>query len=186
MTIVFKDVVEHDWGWLSGDDQRMHIQTLDSDSRFGDSFIRITLEDKGRRTCEVSKGQMSGPDLEKLRAEVEEHREDIEDRWIGYMLAKRWLAVSRKGRVVTLTAYPGEDVFSRKLDLGVWYPGAYTRMDSDYCWDNRKIYVDLAGEYSAVAVGPEEEVDDREFIRISDILFQDELFPEIRPKSWFM
>lgn len=107
MAVVIRNVARHNWGWFSREDPRMHLQTVDEDSLRGPSKIKVWLEFNGKRVFELAEGQISSPDLKKLRDKVETERENIEDRWANFMYQNGWLKYQLNGSTLTLTAYPG-------------------------------------------------------------------------------
>jgi hypothetical protein len=165
MAVVIRNVARHNWGWFSREDPRMHLQTVDEDSLRGPSKVKVWLESKGKRVFELAEGQISGPDLKKLRDRVETERENIEDRWANFMYQNGWLKYQLNGSTLTLTAYPGgHNSFTRTVDLGKEYPG----MD----WDRAPMYVDFDVTTGALlAVGPENNMDARIHIPTSVILW---------------
>lgn len=172
MAVVLRNVADHNWGWFSREDQRMHLQTVDQGAITGPHKVRVWLENKGKRTFELSEGSPSGPKLKKLRTKVGEDRDQIEDKWIVFMIGNGWLKAKLKGRVVTLTAYPGtHNSFTREIDLGQKFPGAYP--DNEYSWDKVTVYADIDPEHCALAVGTAKRMDDRNHIYLGDVLFVD-------------
>jgi hypothetical protein len=169
MSVVLRNVVHHNWGWFSREDQRMHLQTVDDKSRVGKNKVRVWLETKGKRTFELSSGSLSGPELKKLKDTVEAERESIEDGWSTFMAKNRWLKVSLADSIVTITAYPGaHNSFIRTLDLRTEFPGAY---DNETGWANKEVLADFDEEHCALAVGPERKLDQREHIYLPKILW---------------
>ena len=70
MATLIHNVAGHDWGWFSREDQRMHLQTVESGARVGPNKARVWLENKGQRIFELATGDISGPDLKRLKAKV--------------------------------------------------------------------------------------------------------------------
>jgi hypothetical protein len=172
MSVYIRNVANHNWGWFSNEDQRMHIQTVDQKSIKGPTKIRIWLETKGKRTFEVSTGNLSPSDLKKLRAEVESQRDYLEIQWSAFMITNKWVTINLIGSVITITAYPNShNKFIRKLDLREEFPGAY--YNGSGSWDRKKIFASLDAEHEAIAVGPQEEMDLRIHIRLDRILWSD-------------
>ena len=172
MAVVLRNVADHNWGWFSREDQRMHLQTVEDDAREGPKKVRVWLENKGKRTFEGVTGNISGAALKKLKTRVGEDRDQIEDKWIVFMIGNGWLTAKLKGRIVTLTAYPGtHNTFTREIDLSREFPGAYP--DNEQSWDRVPVYVDIDREHCALAVGTAKKTDDRNHIHLVDVLFVD-------------
>ncbi len=173
MAVILRNVADHNWGWFSREDQRMHLQTVDEDAIKGPRKVRVWLENKGKRTFELSEGSLSGPQLKKLKARVDAERDQIEVHWVVFMIKNGWLKVQLKGRVVTLTAYPGtHNSFTREINLSREFPGAYPA-DPQFSWESRNVQADLDAEHCALAVGPEKNKDDREHILLTKVMFVD-------------
>lgn len=173
MAVILRNVADHNWGWFSREDQRMHLQTVDEGAIKGPRKVRVWLENKGKRTFELSEGSPSGAQLKKLKAKIDAERDQIEVHWVVFMIKNDWLKAQLKGRVVTLTAYPGtHNSFTREIDLSREFPGAYPN-DPQFSWDSRTIYADLDDEHCALAVGPEKNKDNREHILLTKVMFKD-------------
>jgi hypothetical protein len=171
MSIVLEDVAHHNWGWFSREDQRMHLQTVDPKSIEGKNKTRVWLENKGKRTFELSIGSISGSDLRKLKTEVEADRADIEVQWSILMISNQWVTAELNGSIVTLTAYPrSHNRFVRTIDLRHEAPGSYATQNS---WADQKLFVDLDGNSCSIAVGPEKNMNARRHIRLDKILWVD-------------
>lgn len=172
MAVVLRNVADHDWGWFSREDQRMHLQTVEDEARKGPKKVRVWLENKGKRAFEGVSGNISGAALKKLKTKVDAERDQIEDKWIVFMLKNGWLKAELKGRVVTLTGYPGtHNAFTREIDLSREFPGAYP--NNEQSWDRVTVYVDLDHDHCALAVGTTKKMDDRNHIYLGDVLFVD-------------
>ena len=118
MAVVLRNVADHNWGWFSREDPRMHLQTVDPQAQKERTEAKVWLEAKGQRTFELAEGDISGPNLKKLRAKVTADRQYIETLWVGFMIENGWLKAEIAESVVTLTAYPGQhNAFTRKINL---------------------------------------------------------------------
>jgi hypothetical protein len=105
----------HNWGWYSREDPRMHLQTLDQVPAY-----KVWLEDKGKRVFEPV-DKVPAKVLKSLRDFVAVHRQAVEDKWVGLMLDKDWLALHIALPKLTLVAYPNTpNKFSRVIDLTTW------------------------------------------------------------------
>jgi hypothetical protein len=172
MAVVLRNVADHDWGWFSREDPRMHLQTVEDGARKGHNKVHVWLENKGKRTFEGVTGNIPSYDLKKLKTKVDAERDQIEDKWIVFMLKNGWLKAELKGRVVTITAYPDtRNSFTREIDLSQEFPGAYP--DNERSWDVIPVYVNLDPEHCALAVGGTKKMDDRNHIYLGDVLFED-------------
>lgn len=168
MAVVLRNVANHNWGWFSREDPRMHLQTVEDDARSGPNSAKVWLEDRGRRICETASGKV---DLKKLQAKVKTERKNIEARWIDFMIKNGWLTVTLNGSVARLTVYPGSHYqFTRDIDLRDEFPGAYKGQRS---WELNPPNVDLDSEHAALAVGTETNLDDREHIDLTKWVFVD-------------
>lgn len=172
MAVVLRNVADHNWGWFSREDERMHLQTVEKEALTGSKRVKVWLEDRGKRICTLADGKLTGTDLKKLQAKVKAERVAIEERWIDFMIAQGWLTAEMAGSVVTLTAYPkSHNKFTRTLDLRDEFPGAYS--DNEQSWDRVQVFCDLDQEHNALAVGTKKNMDDRNHIRLTDLLFID-------------
>jgi hypothetical protein len=171
MAVILRNVVNHNWGWFSREDQRMHLQTVDEGSLKGPSEVKVWLENKGKRIFELSTGKLSGSDLKKLKAKVEADRAQIEIQWTIFMISNQWLRAEISGSLVTLTAYhQSHNRFIRLLELRKEFPGAY--YDGAGSWDRNEVFVDLDPEHCALAVGTEKRMDDRNHFRLDKLLWE--------------
>jgi hypothetical protein len=131
----------------------------------------VWLENRGKRTFELSTGEISGSDLKKLRSQVEREREYLEVQWSVFMANNDWITLELNGSVVTITAYPkSHNKFTRTLDLQDQFPGAYKNEKS---WSQKEIFVSVDEEHASLAVGPQREMDLRNHIRLDKILWED-------------
>ena len=169
MAVVLRDVAHHNWGWFSNEDQRMHIQTVDSDARNGPSRIKVWLETKGQRGFNLGEGTLPGADIRKLKSKVDAERGTIEAKWIHFMIQNDWISAVLKGSTITVTAYPkSHNKFHREIDLRLRYPGAYKGPGS---WDDLPPQVTFDRENGLLVVGREKNVDDRSHIDLGEFLF---------------
>jgi len=91
-------------------------------------------------------------------------------RWLCDLFEQRRLTARLDGSVITLTATPeGQEPVVGRLDLRAEFPGAY--LDAPWSWDRVPLFCDIDAAHGAVAVGPEERLDDREHVRLTDIMF---------------
>jgi len=170
MAVVLRNVADHNWGWFSREDERMHLQTVDEGARTGPNKAKVWLEDRGKRVCVAAEGKLSGADLKKLQAKVNAERPNIESRWINFMIKNRWLKAELEGSKVKLTAYPAShNKYTREIDLREEFPGAY---DGPRSWDLDPPKIDLDEEHAALAVGREAALDDREHIDLTKWIFK--------------
>ena len=172
MAVVLRNVIGHNWGWFSLEDQRMHLQTVESGARSGPNEIKVWLESKGKRILEPATKNLAGADYKKLCAKIQADRAVIEDQWATFMLNNQWLTAQLTGHIIKLTAYPGtHNSYTREIDLRKKFPGAYT--DNQYSWDQRTVYMNIDPDHCAIAVGVQEKMDARNHIYIPDVLFID-------------
>jgi len=170
MAVVLPNVAQHDWGWFSREDERLHIQTVDSGARSGPGKVKFWLEDRGVRTFVGAVGKIPSKDRKRLAAKVQANRARIEDRWVVFMLSNGWLAVSISGSTLTLTAYPkSHNRYSRTLNLVDTYPGAYQGLNN---WHQTPPSVDFDMARGLLAIGPSDNPDDRNHIEIAEVLFK--------------
>lgn len=165
MAVVIRGVPPgYNWGWFSRKDQRMHLQVVDDEHSH--LHYKVWLERRGRRIFEPD-GKIPNKILRKLKAKVQSERERIENKWTVFMIQQGWLRAELSGRVVVLTAYPGgHNRFTRRIDLGSYYPGAYPG------WDTVLPKLDLKSSPGLLAVGPEDNPDDRNHVRLIDELWE--------------
>jgi len=171
MAVILRNVVKHDWGFFSEEDERMHLQTAEKGARTGKNKIKIWLETRGKRTIERATENFSGADFKKLAEQITQERKTIEDKWVVLMLKKGWLKAEIKGSVITLTAYPNShNKYTRRIDLRKELPGAYVTHPS---WDTVLVHAALQQDVCALAVGPEKNLDERVHFYLPKIIFTD-------------
>ena len=167
--LIFEKFVNHNWGFYSHEDPRMHIQTLEKGARTGPKSAKVWLEERGNRVFIPAGGDLRPAEWEKLRAEVERRRSEIEDEWIVLMISKGWLTVERHGSVIYLHAYPG-------------FPGRYTRtfdlmeefvpdFMNDLLHGGKKLHVDFDKVQGILRVGRQDDPNKRQFFRLDTLLF---------------
>jgi hypothetical protein len=166
MSVVLRNVAGQNWGFFSNEDKRMHLQTVSGGSRSGHDKVKVWLESRGKRIFELAEGNPKKSELNTLADRVEVDRESIEDKWTIFMIDNDWVKAEIKDRVVTVTAYPNShNNFIRKINLSQYYPGAYPR------WDTTRPKLDLKSSPGLLAVGPNDNPDDRNHILLSEVLF---------------
>lgn len=169
MAVVLRNVADHNWGWFSREDERMHVQTVDKGSMKGPNKVKFWLEDRGARVCTLAVGNMSGADQKKVQAKVTADREHIEELWIHFMIQNDWLKADLNGSEITLTAYPNShNRYERTIDLRRLYPGAYKGANN---WDDAPPDLDWDREHGMLAVGHQKNLDDRIHIEVGEFLF---------------
>jgi len=177
MEVLIRDVAGHNWGWFSKEDQRMHIQTVERGSLEGPTRVKVWLENRGKRTFQIAEGNLSGLDAKKLKAKVEEVRGQLQDLWTFFMVNHDWLKAELRGSVITLIAYPdSHNGFERTIDLRERFPGAYRHPGLLYDqpgWEVNPPDVDFDKTLGLLTVGHAKNLDDRNHILVSDILFTD-------------
>jgi hypothetical protein len=164
-------VAEHEWGWHSREDPRMHLETVDEGTRKGPLHATVWLESNGRRVFDVElHGDMRAKDWKTLRLAVTRDRWRLEGAWIRFMLDNRWLKVDRKGPLVTLRMYPS---FGHRrehvLDLRKLFSKDYY---DDLVTSRRVLRVDFDRELVVLRIGTEERPDDRDFFPLADLVFR--------------
>jgi len=90
--------------------------------------VQVFLEDDiGNRAFSV-RGVLPQRIRDPLRAWVTAHRDEVEEAWVKVMIARDWLRVRARGRIVTIEAYPASDrVVERTVDCShcpVWFEDA--------------------------------------------------------------
>ena len=161
-------VAEHDWGWFSREDPRMHVQTMDSGHRVGRGKVHVWLEDRGTRAFIPRLGEkvMSGPQWKELRQKIAAHRNELESKWVVFMMANGWLAAKLHGSVVTLTAYPGtHNTYRREINLRRMFPRRYPE------WREHPPKIDLDERSGTLRVGNEFNPNNRQNVELEPILF---------------
>jgi len=171
MSVVIRAVADHNWGWFSREDERMHVQTVDKGSLVGPNRVKFWLEDRGKRVCALADGKMSGADEKRVQAAVAKDRMNVETQWVHFMIQNDWIRVQLHGSELILTAYPNShNSYERRLDLRKMYPGAYKGPKN---WDDKPPLVDFDREHGMLAVGSQEALDERMHIELSAYLFED-------------
>lgn len=166
MSVILRNVAGQNWGFFSNEDKRMHLQTVGGGSRSGRNKVKVWLEARGKRIFELAEGSPKKFELNVLSNKVETDRENIEDKWAVFMVDNDWVNVEITNRIVTITAYPdSHNSFLRRIDLSQYYPGAYPR------WDTVRPRLDLKSSPGLLAVGPNDDPDDRNHILLSEVLF---------------
>jgi len=152
-----------DWGWFSREDQRMHLQTVDSKHL---NQYKVWLERDGKRVFEPA-GPIPARILKRLQKEVERLRRHIDGRWAGFMIRRDWIQLRVHLPEVTLTCYPTTSgKFTRKVNLQEWFsPQAYSRITPQDVF-----FTEEMGALSVFKDVPEDRRDDFDLTRI---LWQD-------------
>ena len=146
----------------------MHIQTVDKNALKGPHQAKAWLETKGVRSFQPATGKLSGPEWKRLKGKVDLDRDVIESKWSVFMVENDWVKADLNGHIVTLTAYPNtHNSFTRQLDLKQLFPGAYP------AWGQKTPKLDLKSSPGLLAVGPEDNPDDRNHIELQQVLFKD-------------
>jgi hypothetical protein len=145
-------------------DQRMHLQTVESGARFGPNKAKVWLENKGKRIFELATGGISGPDLKRLKAKVDSERSILEARWVNFMVLQGWIIAEVRTPIIVVTAYPNNhNKFTRELDLRKLQPHASN-------WNN---YVVDFDDHGMLRFGNELNPDYRDNVPLEDFLFID-------------
>lgn len=162
MATLIHNVAGHDWGWFSREDQRMHLQTVESGARVGPNKARVWLENKGQRIFELATGDISGPDLKRLKAKVDSERKDLESRWVTFMVLQGWITAELRAPIIVVTAYPNtHNKFTRELDLRKLQAHAPN-------WDD---YIVDFDDHGMLRFGNESNPDHRDNVPLEDFLF---------------
>jgi hypothetical protein len=86
------------------------------------------------------------------------------------MIRNDWLTASLLGATLILEAYPGShNGFTRRVDLTREFPGAYK---GEKNWLTHPPNVDFDYSLGLLAVGPEENLDQRNHLDLSEFLFE--------------
>lgn len=172
MAVLLRNVADHDWGFFSREDQRMHLQTVEDGARTGSKNVKVWLENRGKRIFERATGKLAGKGLETLERKVNAERPVLESRWVTFMIRNDWLTAKLVGSILTLTAYPrSHNSFTRDIDLRRLYPGAYRGNEAS--WNVHPPLIDFDDTTGLLAIGPEKTLDAREHIDPSEYLFVD-------------
>jgi hypothetical protein len=173
MAVILRGVPKgYDWGWFSREDQRMHVQTVDSKHQ---GSYKVWLENKGKRVFEPATPMPSTVE-QRLRAEVTAKRAHVEGRWVNLMIANNWIRLGVKGSQVTVTAYasvPGSRLV-RVVDLADYLKGIYD--PSSQMWPKDPVKpeeVTLSRELPAIEIWPQKDESLRYHILLPPILWQD-------------
>jgi hypothetical protein len=162
MATLIHNVAGHDWGWFSREDQRMHLQTVESGARIGPKKAKVWLENKGKRIFELAMGTLSGPDLKRLKAKIDSERKVLESRWVAFMVLQGWIKAELRTPIIVVTAYPNtHNKFTRELDLRKLQPGVSN-------WDT---YIVDFDDHGMLRFGNEPNPDHRDNIPLEDFLF---------------
>ena len=169
MAVILRGTANRNWGWFSREDERLHLQTVDKDAMRGPKKAKVWLENKGRRIFEIAApGDLTSKEWKKLETAVSGKRDLIESRWTAFMVEHHWLAATIEESAVTLTAYPGtHNRFTRTIDLVAIFPGAYPR------GKRPPSKVDLESSPGLLAVGPQDDPDERNHLALHEFLFVD-------------
>jgi hypothetical protein len=162
------------WGWYSREDTRMHLQTVDSKNI---GTYKVWLEKNGKRVFEPATS-IPAKILRKLDAVVNEkpRRDNIEGRWVSFMIDKGWLELHMHGTLITLIAYPQVpgSRFTRTVDLADYLRGIY---DPDSkMWPRTPVKPEelvLSSEMAAIEIWPQKDESRRHHIFLPDILWED-------------
>lgn len=125
MAVVLRQVSDHDWGFFSREDDRLHIQTVDKGSLYGPKSAKVWLESKGQRVFDVeSTGGLSARKLAELKASVVKNKQYIESEWISGLIDKAKVTAKIEGDDVVITMYPGtHNEYTGTVPLREEFPG---------------------------------------------------------------
>ena len=144
----------------------MHLQTVEDGALYGSKKVKVWLETKGKRVFELATGNLSSPDLKRLKAKVESERENLESRWITFMVKHDWITAELRTPIIVVTAYPNtHNKFTRELDLRNLQPGVKS-------WDKPMI-IDFDDGNGMLRFGTEPNPDHRDSIPLVGYLFID-------------
>ncbi len=122
------------WGWFSNEDERMHLQTVNSGQTVGKDTYSVWLEREGKRIFEIRGNSSPIPAkvLKTLKAEVLRRRHEIEGEWLKWSFKRKWLVWTVVDEVVTLTLYPNNaNKIVRHIDLRKMFPNYPKPMGQD-------------------------------------------------------
>jgi hypothetical protein len=172
--VLIRNVAGHDWGWLSCEDNRMYLQTLERGALSGPNEVRVWLEERGVRAFVIARGELSRAEVDELRAAVNLNRPNLEASWVCFMANQTRLDATLSGHLITLTAYSGSpQEFIRRIDLRRHFPGAYSpSYFGPDNWHENPPLIDWDYGNGLLAVGHEEDTDHRSHILV-DFLFED-------------
>jgi hypothetical protein len=151
------------WGWYSREEPRMHLQTVDDKH---EGLYKVWLEERGRRIFEPAT-RIDKRVLTILRRAVNERRQNIEGRWVRFMIKKGWLQVFLSAPKATLVAYPNTpNSFARVIDLSedILPEEAQALKPED---------IALSPDMGSLQIWPNLAEDLRQDVRLSSILWQD-------------
>lgn len=149
--VILRDVAGHDWGWFTRGwaqdfgtkfytSKRMHLQTMEKDACKSPDKVKVWLENKGQRIFELTEGELSDTDFDKLKAAVFKNRERIEDAWITFMLENNWLEIKLSGSEIFLTAYPNSH--NKFIRIVTWNDVRADNGDCRYRYPSKILFKD--------------------------------------------
>ena len=112
MATLIRNVADHDWGFFSEKETRMHLQTKDKKSISGHGKIKFWLEEQGKRTFLLAEGKPSKSDIKEIKKAVEKDRGIIEGEWTFMMLQNDYVKLDFSkyqigiNPLVQILAYP--------------------------------------------------------------------------------
>lgn len=124
MAVLLRQVSDHDWGFFSREDDRLHVQTVDRGFLYGPKKAKVWLENKGQRSFEVAEmGSLSPKKIGELKKSIDDNKELIESEWIARLIDTDKIRASMNGDSVTITLYPKtHNEYTRTVDLRELFP----------------------------------------------------------------
>lgn len=165
MAVLLRGVSRHDWGFYSREDERLHIQTVDSASYKGRRKAKVFLEEQGKRVFLVDMvGDMTRSEFKDLLHEVQERSDEIEHSWVEDLEETGKLTIALRGDEVLLTVFPGTH---NKRVVPVSLRELFPAVDSFDDW-----VATFDRSLGALAIGSKSKAQDRRHhLRVEDFLF---------------
>jgi len=152
----------YDWGWYSREDPRLHLQSTDRQHDY-----KVWLEERGRRVFHPV-GTIPRKVLKSLQQEVAAHRTLVEDRWVRFLIEKRWIELRFAAPVAVLVVYPNTpNRFIRTIDILEHFPGIPEKIMQLTADDVR-----LSEEKASLEIWPQLPDEDRMDIRLSTEIWE--------------
>jgi hypothetical protein len=168
MPTLLENVVRHDWGFYSREEQRMHLQTLHTKR---DDSIKVFLESRGKRVFELESGSITNKEFKELKEVVDNKRTWLEEQWLDDCLTKGWIVIEKfdyNNQIIYVSLYTGHNKIVRAVNLKKLFPWSYSEgrfwgvSGGDFFLDQKNMCIN---------VGKEADKKLNKYLNLSDVLF---------------
>ena len=171
MAELILNLADHDWGFWTREEQRFHIQTVETGAQKGPNAVKFWLERRGVRTFQLAYGDVNAAEVsERVRAEWD----FLEAKWISLMVERGWVrAYLKDGDKIIVQAYPDNKgaTFVRTINLREVLAGHFSPHVRETTPITPKDIV-INKRLNAVEIWPDLPSSDRHHFPLSEFLFE--------------